>query len=205
MDLSNLAFFHYASDWQTLEGTLIQDMATLSSYLLQMEAQTQYNKDSVGTLLSIQQEGAMWLYIFFNGQVLPFCAEPTYLGIKLDRAFTFRRHLKSLRKKLTSRVRLLKRLSGSSWGADATIFRTATLALVHFTTECCAFVWCCSAHTRLIDKFINDVLRIVTGCLRPTPTDNLFILAGIQPTELCRQKAELFLARRAQEPGHLLY
>jgi len=48
-------------------------------------------------------------------------------------------------------------------------------------------------------------MQIVTGCLRPTPTDNLPILAGIQPTELHRIGATLSLARRAMEPGHLLH
>jgi len=47
-------------------------------------------------------------------------------------------------------------------------------------------------------------LRIVTGCLRPTPADNLPILAGIQPAELRRDGAILSLGRRAMEPGHLL-
>jgi len=49
------------------------------------------------------------------------------------------------------------------------------------------------------------VLRIVTVCLRPTPADNLPILAGIQPAELRRSVAILSLARRAMEPGHLLH
>ena len=70
--------------------------------------------------------------------------------------------------------------------------------------EYCATVWCRSAHTCFIDKPINDALRILTGCLRPTPTDNRFISAGIQPTELRHQKAVLCSARRAQEPKHLL-
>jgi len=48
-------------------------------------------------------------------------------------------------------------------------------------------------------------LRIVTGCLRPTPADNLPTLAGIQPAELCRNGATLSPARRAMEPGHLLH
>ena len=61
----------------------------------------------------------------------------------------------------------------------------------------------CSAHIRLIDSAINDALRILTGCLRPTPADNLPILAGIQPAELRRNGATLSLARRAMEPGHL--
>ena len=71
--------------------------------------------------------------------------------------------------------------------------------------EYCAPVWCCGAHIRLIDPAINDALPLVTGCLRPTPADNLPILAGIQPAELRRNGATLFLACRALEPGHLLY
>jgi len=52
---------------------------------------------------------------------------------------------------------------------------------------------------------INDALRIVTGCLRPTPADNFQILAGIQPAELRRSGATLSLGRRAMERGHLVH
>jgi len=48
-------------------------------------------------------------------------------------------------------------------------------------------------------------LRIVSGCLRLTPADNLPILAGIQPAELRRNGATLPLARRGMEPRHLLH
>ena len=62
---------------------------------------------------------------------------------------------------------------GSGWGAGAKTLRIATLSLVYSTAEYCAPVWCGSAHTRLIDSVLNDALRIVTGCLRPTPTDHI--------------------------------
>jgi len=103
-----------------------------------------------------------------------------------------------------SRVAFLRRLTGSGWGAGATTLPIATLALVHSTAEYCTPVWCRSAHTRLIDPTINDALRTLTGCLRPTPADNLPILAGIQPAELRHNGATLSLARHAMEPGHLL-
>jgi len=45
----------------------------------------------------------------------------------------------------------------------------------------------------------------MSGCLRPTPVDNLPILAGIQPAELNCKGATLSLACRAMEPGHLLH
>ena len=83
------------------------------------------------------------------------------------------------------------------------MLHAAIPALVHSTAEYCAPVWCRSAHTHLIDPTINDALRIVTGCLHPTPADSLPILAGIQPAELCRKIATLSLARRAMAHGHL--
>ena len=64
-------------------------------------------------------------------------------------------------------------------GCWATTLGTATLALVHSAADYCSPVWCHSAHTHLINKPINDALCIVTKCLRPTPTNNLFVLPGI--------------------------
>ena len=47
---------------------------------------------------------------------------------------------------------------------------------------------------------------MVTGCLRPTPTDYLSILSGIQPAELRRLRAVLSLAyRESIDPDHILF
>ena len=49
-------------------------------------------------------------------------------------------------------------------------------------------------------------MRIVTGCLRPTPTDHLPVLSGIQPAELRRMGATLSLAYRGSlDPDYTLY
>ena len=80
----------------------------------------------------------------------------------------------------------------------------AALSLIYSTAEYGAPAWCRSVHTRLIDSVLNNALRIVTGCLRSTPTDNLPVLSGIQPAELCRQRAALSLANRSSlDPGHI--
>ena len=46
----------------------------------------------------------------------------------------------------------------------------------------------------LIDIVLNDALHIITGCLRPTPTDHLPMLSDIQPAELHRMGATLAMA-----------
>ena len=95
---------------------------------------------------------------------------------------------------------------GLGWDADAKTLRTTALSLVYSTAEYCVSVWCRSAPTRLIDSVLNDALRLIIECLRPTPTDHLLILSDIQPAELRRMGATLSLAQRESlYPDHILY
>jgi len=190
---------HADGDWQAVEGALNKHMATVGEYLQTWKLKLSTTKTVSAAFHLYNKEAKRERKDNFNNETLPFCFEPRNLRVPLDRSLTYRRHLKSLRKKLTSRVAPLRRLAG------ATTLRTATPTLVHSTAEYCAPVWCRSAHTRLIDHAINDALRLVTVCLCPTPADNLPILAGIQRAEFSRNGATLSLAGRAMEPGHLLY
>ena len=53
--------------------------------------------------------GSVLTSLFLNINSLPFCLVPIYFGVKLNRSFTFRDHSLALRKKLSSRVTLLRR------------------------------------------------------------------------------------------------
>ena len=161
----DLALLHSSGNWKDLERTLSQDMSTLSGYLQTWRLKLSHTKTVTAAFHLNNREAKRELKVYNNGRLLPFCPTPTYLGVKLDRSLTFRHHLVALRKKLSSRVTLLRRLVDSGWGAGAKILRIATLSLVYSTAEYCAPVWCRSAHTRLIDSVLNDALRIVTGCL----------------------------------------
>ena len=202
----DLALLHSSGNWKDLEGTLSQDMSTLSAYLQTWKLKLSHTKTVTAAFHLNNQEAKRELKIYNNGRLLPFCPIPTYLGVKLDRSFTFHHHLVALRKKLSSHVTLLRRLMGSGWGAGVKILCITNLSLVHSTAEYCVPVWCRSAHTHLIDSVLNDALRIVTGCLRPTPTNHLPVLSGIQPAELCRMGATLSLAYHGSlDPNHILY
>ena len=169
-----------------MEDTLPQDITTLSAYV-QTWRQKLSNKKTVTAAFNLSnREAKRALNVYNNGYLLPPCPVPTYLGVKLDRSLTFRHHLEALRKKLSTRVVLLRRHAGCGCGAGAKTLSISVLSLVYSTHEYCAPVWCCSTPTRLIDSILDDALRIVTGCLRPTPTEDLPVLAGIQPAELRR-------------------
>ena len=180
----DLALLHSSGNWKDLEGTLSQDMSTLSAYLQIWRLKFSHTKTVMAAFHLKNQEAKCKLKVYNNGRLLPFCPTPTYLGVKLDRLLMFHHHLVALRKKLSLCITLLRRFMGSGWGTGAKTLCIATLSLVYSTAEYCVPVWCHSAHTCLINSVLNDALRIVSGCLHPTPTDHLPVLSGIQPAEL---------------------
>ena len=202
----DLALLHSSGNRKDLEGTLNQDMSTLSAYLQTWRLKLSHTKTITAAFRLNNRNAKRELTVYNNDKLLPFCPTLIYFGVKLDRSLMFRHHLLALRKKLSSRVTLLRRLVGSGWGAGAKTLRIATLSLVYLTAKYCAPVWCRSAYTRFIDSVLNDALRIVTGCPRPTPTHHLPILSSIQPAELRRMEATLSLAYCGSlGPDHILY
>ena len=176
----DLALLRSSGNWKDLEGTLSQDMSTLSAYLQTWSLKLSHTKTVMAAFHLNNREAKRELNVYNNDRLLPFCPSPIYLGVKLDRSLTFRHHLVALRKKLSSRVTLLRRLVGSGWGAGAKALRIATLSLVYLTAEYYAPVWCRSAHTRLIDNVLNDALRIITACIPLQRTTYLYSQASSQ-------------------------
>ena len=202
----DLTLLHSSGNWKDLEGTLSQDMSTLSAYLQTWRLKFCHSKTVTAAFYLNNREAKRELIFYNNGRILPFCPTPTYLGVKLDRSLKFRHHLVALRKKLSSRVTLQRSLIGSRRAAIAKTVRIATFSLVYSAAEYNAPVWCLSAYTRLIDSVLNDALRIITGCLRPTPMDHQSVLSGISPAELRRMGATLSLAYHGSlDPDHILY
>jgi len=99
---------------------LSKDMATLGEYLQTSKPKLSTTKTVLAVFHLNNKEAKRELKVNFNNETLPFCSEPKYLRVTLDKSLTYRRHLESLRKKLTSCVALLRRLAGSGWGAGAT-------------------------------------------------------------------------------------
>ena len=108
-----LALLHSSENWKDMEGTLSQDMSTLSAYLQTWRLKLSYTKTVTAAFHLINREAKRDLKVYNNNRLLPFCPTPAYLGVKLNRSLTFCHHLVTLRKKLSLRVTLLRRLVGS--------------------------------------------------------------------------------------------
>ena len=102
----DLALLHFSENWKDLEGTLSQDMTTLSAYFQTWRLKLTHTKTVTAAFHLNDQEAKRELKVYNNNRLLPFCPNSSYLGVKLERSFTFRHHLVALRKKLSSSVTL---------------------------------------------------------------------------------------------------
>ena len=88
----DLVLLHSSGNWKDLEGTLNQDMSTLSAYLQTWRLKLSHTKTVTAAFHLNNQEAKRELKVYSNGRLLPFCPTPTYLVVKLDRSLTFRHH-----------------------------------------------------------------------------------------------------------------
>ena len=78
----------------------------------------------------------------------------------------------------------------------------ARLACVRLCFRC----WNQCRVAKYLDPALNDSCRIITGCLKPTNTNCLYLLAGIAPPDIRRE----VISRRERckamhDPSHILY
>ena len=108
--------------------------------------------------------------VIFNGTPISHDKYPVYLGVTMDRTFSFKEHTRKLKAKIQSRNALLSKLANSEWGANPYTLRTTALALCFSTAEHACPVWERSAYAGKIDSALNDTCRRITGCLKRTPS-----------------------------------
>ena len=162
-------------------------MINIFTYLDKWRSKLNTAKTTTTAFHRNNREANRQLKIFVRELLQPYQSHPTYLEVKLDRKLTCRQHLKGLRSKVSARNNLIRCLAGTSWGAKTSTLRISALAVAYSATEYAAPAWCRSKHTRKMDVALNDTIRIITGCLQPTPTECIPVLAGIPPPSLCRE------------------
>ena len=185
--------------WKEMEEGLNKDMTILVDYLRKWRLQLSIGKTVSAAYHLNNREAKRELDVFVDNKRLVFQQAPKYLGVRLDRMLNLKQHLEEVAGKVTSRVALIRRLAGTTWGASAKTLRISTQALVFPAAEYCAPVWSRSPHVKKVDVAINSSLRTISGCLKPTPVFQL-------PADLRRKAATLALARKAvKHDWHILH
>lgn len=146
------------------------------------------------------------MQIEWNSVRLQHCPNPVYLGVTLDRSLTYRKHIDKTKAKVNTRNGILRKLTNVRWGANPNVLRSSALALCYSVAEYASPVWERSAHVRRLDPVLNDTCRLITGCLKPTNLDQLYMLAGIAPPQIRRETIAMAeRSKQCDDPRHPLH
>ncbi|UYV81309.1 hypothetical protein LAZ67_20000738 [Cordylochernes scorpioides] len=103
------------------------------------------------SLLTINNHLRHWTLpnISLNNSKLQYSDSPRYLGVTLDPALTLKKHIDTMINKAKNRLKILKKISGLNWSANANILRTMYLALVRPISEYATPAWINANETNL--------------------------------------------------------
>jgi len=77
-------------DRQAVEGVLSKDMATIGEDLQTWKLKLSTTKTVSAVFHCNIKDAKRELKVNFNNETLPFCPEPKFLGVTLDRSLTYR-------------------------------------------------------------------------------------------------------------------
>ena len=202
----DLALAAQAHTFEEVEATLEGGLARMGTYYRDNQLSPNPAKTQIAAFHLRNSEARRELNVTWEGVPLSFTVLPKYLGVTLDRTLTFKAHAEATKHKVSARNNILRRISGTTWGADPTTLRTTAMALCYSSGEYAAPVWYRSSHAGQVDVPLNEACRLITGCLKATPLEKIYLLAGIAPPEIRRSViADSERTRQVMDSRHPMF
>ena len=139
---------------------------------------------------------------------IPQVEKPKFLGVMLDTRLTWKPHLEATAVDTTKKLSLLKKLAGTTWGADTAILRQVYTGSIRPVMEYAASSWVTASTTNKsrLDKVQNIALRAIVGAMKTTPIAEMEKRADIEPLETRRGYKVLKQTEKIRRlPGHPLH
>ena len=199
-DLPDLEKALYADDlvlWHTSKHPNVsrrrinEELILLGRYCDEWKLKINYTKTVYSVFTLSSKVAKQKQTIMIQGHQLEKDENPVYLGVKLDTRLTLKDQLKDIKKKANNRLKLLKRLASTSWGADKGTLRQLYMGYVRSIMDYTLALQTISSKTTRssLDKVQNHALRFISGALRSTPTAACEIHTNIEPMHLRREAA----------------
>ena len=110
---------------------------------------------------------------------------PRYLGVTFDPRLTWKQQTEEIQRKGMRRTAFMKKLAGTSWGANMTVLKKAYVGYVRPAVEYGIAAWGNASKTNFqkAEKIQNHSLRIITGGMKSTPINEMEAVAGLHSME----------------------
>ena len=117
---------------------------------------------------------------------MPQVDNPTLLGVTLDTRLTRKAHLEAVAARSVRNLGVLKKLAGTTWGADTNIPQRVYTGAVRPIMEYATTSWATAsnANKSKLDKVQNVAFRAIVGAMKTTPIKEMEKRADLEPLEL---------------------
>ena len=128
----------------------------------------------------------------------------TFLGVTLDAYLTWKTQLEAVAARSMRKLGVLKKLAGTTWGADTNILRRVYTGAVRPIMEYATTSWATASNAN--NNKLEQPLRAIVGTMKTTPIKEMEKRADLEPLELRKSLTVLTQTERAQRlHGHPLH
>ena len=177
-----------STDFAPIEETLTSALVGQSENYTTNQLRANPTKTQVSLLNLRNRECRKQFNISWNGVNLTHCNLPVYPGVALDRTLSYKAHIEKTKNKVGTRNNIIRKLRNSKWGHSnhTQVIRPSAILL---SCRVClpgvgALHPCKETERDTGWNLSND-----QGCLKPTNTNSLPVLAGIAPSDITRAVA----------------
>ena len=143
-----------------------------------------------------------------DNQPVPKVETPTFLGVTPHTRLTWKPHLDAADAKVTRKLSIMKKLAGTTCGANCDTLKQVYAGAVRPVVEYASTTWDTASKTNKskLDRAQNMGMRIILDAMRSTPIQQMEKTADLQPLECrCEYKAAIQgekLKRLTSHPLH---
>ena len=121
-----------------------------------------------------------------NNVNIEFVNTHKFLGLIIDRSLTWKAHIKHIKQRCESDLRLLTILSAQKWGADFVTLRKLYISLIQSKISYGLFIYntACKTNFKMLNTIQTTACRIILGSFRTTRREHMLITANIMPLNL---------------------
>ena len=166
-----------------IQNTISEVCSWAESWALQLN--TTKAVSTLFTLSTAKEKVSLRL----NNQPVPQVETPKFLGVTLYTRLTWKPHLEAVEAKATRKLAIMKKLAGTTWGANSNILKQVYTGAVRPVVEYASTILDTASKTNKskLDRVQNMGLRIILGAMRSIPIQQMEKTADLQPLE-CRHE-----------------